>query len=251
MRTTVLLMVFVVLGVFAHFSDAASITWYGQSFFVVTSSTGVRIAFDPYHTNSSLNYTPPKTSADLVFISHDHFDHNNPDLLQGKHTVIKPIGEGVRTGTLSVSVGSGKSERVVKVPFVSVHTWHDDVQGRKRGGNTVHKVVVDGVSIVHLGDIGELLDAEQIKAIGRVDILLVPVGGYFTIDAGAADKVVKQLKPKVVIPMHYATEKTSLPISDIRPFILNKNNVVQNGHTYTFTKNNLPKDARIVVMKYE
>lgn len=226
--------------------DAAkktTLTWYGQSFFIITSQSGTKIAFDPYHVQDAIHYSPPSVSADAVFVSHEHPDHNNVGLLKGKPKVLGPISRGTRSGTLEI----GRS----KFPYKSVFGYHDADEGKQRGTDTINIVTVDGVSICHLGDLGARLTAEQVKEIGPVDILLIPVGGYYTIDAATASEVVNQLKPKVVIPMHYQTPKTKLPISGVEPFIKGKNNAKNIGHTYTFNEKSLPTKTTILVMKYE
>ena len=221
----------------------AKLTWYGQSFFIVTSRSGARIAFDPYHTGSGINYSPPSVKADVVFISHEHFDHNNAALLKGRPKVIGPLSGGTRSGTLTVGLA--------KFPYKSIFSYHDAVSGRERGPNTINIVSVDGVRIAHLGDLGAPLSAQQIKDIGPVDILLVPVGGTFTIDAAGATKVVQQLKPKVAIPMHYKTPKVALPLAGVDAFLRGKKNVVRSGSTFSFTTKSLPEGTTIVVLTYE
>ena len=230
-----------------------SITWYGQSFFIVTSSTGGKITFDPYHIQDGIKYSPPSVSADLVLISHNHFDHNNADLLTGKHTVIKPLTKGTESGTLTIGLPDRqvKKRRIQQIPYKFGFSSHDASGGKERGGNTIRKISVDGVSIVHLGDLGIPLTKQQIKQIGPVDILLVPVGGKYTIDAAGATKVIEQLKPKVAIPMHYKTPKITIPLVGVEPFVKGKKNIVEKGDTYSFTANSLPSKTTIMVLKFK
>jgi len=221
----------------------AEITWYGQSFFVVKGNKGQRIAFDPYHIQDGVRYSPPAVSADVVFISHDHFDHNNPGLIRGRPEVIRPLARGTRSGR----VRAGSSE----IAYKSVFTYHDAARGRERGGNTVNVVTIDDVRIAHLGDLGATLTPEQVREIGPVDVLLVPVGGTFTIDAAEANRVVEQLKPKVVIPMHYKTPKVDLPLAGVEEFLKGKKNVIRTGELYSFSEKSLPRRTTIVVLKYK
>jgi L-ascorbate metabolism protein UlaG (beta-lactamase superfamily) len=227
----------------ANASPKTTLTWYGQSFFILTSSSGARIAFDPYHIQNGIKYSPPPVTADVVFVSHNHFDHNNVGLLRNKPQVVGPIKTGFRASTLDI----GKT----KIPYFSVLTAHDDSQGNKFGMNTINVVTVDGVNIAHIGDLGTTLTADQIKQIGRVDILMIPVGGKYTIDAVGATKVVDQLKPKVIIPMHYKTPKIDIPLNSVEPFLNGKSNVIRNGDTYSFTAKSLPSKAVIIVLSYK
>jgi len=221
----------------------AKIVWYGQSFFVVESRSGARIAFDPYHVQDGIRYSPPEVRADAVFVSHEHFDHNNAGIIKGGPKVLQPLEKGTRAGTLVLPGG--------RFAYRSVFTYHDEKGGKERGGNTVNVLAVDGVRICHLGDLGTTLTAAQVREIGPVDILLVPVGGTFTIDARGADRVVSQLKPRVVIPMHYRTERTDLPLAGVGDFLKGKAGVHRVGETYSFDKTNLPQKTTIVVMKYK
>jgi L-ascorbate metabolism protein UlaG (beta-lactamase superfamily) len=226
------------------FAAETSLTWYGQSFFTVTSSQNVTVAFDPYHTQNGINYAPPPVHASAVFVSHDHFDHNNIDLVKGMDkTEMLPIKRGTREGRLDL----GRDN----IRYKSVFSYHDADQGKKRGGNTINIITVDGVRICHMGDIGTTLTADQVKQIGAVDILLIPVGGVYTVDAAGATAIVDQLKPKVVIPMHYKTPKVAFPLNGVEPFIKGKKDVEHGGDTYEFTKRGLPKSTTIHVMSYK
>jgi len=245
MRSRWLLLAAVVLAAVAAAPSArgASLTWYGQSFFIMTSSTGAKVAFDPYHVQDGLRYSPPAVSADVVFVSHEHFDHNNVGLLRGRPKVIGPLAKGTRSGTLTIGTA--------KFSYKSVFSYHDAVGGRERGTNTINIVTVDGMRTAHLGDLGAPLSAEQVKDIGPVDILLIPVGGVFTIDAAGAAKVVQQLRPKVAIPMHYKTPKVTLPLGGVDAFVRGKSNVVRDGSTFSFTAKSLPSKTTIIVLTYK
>ena len=153
------------------------ITWYGHSCFLVETDSGSAV-FDPYAPGSVPGLTLPKLCADAVFCSHLHSDHS--------------YAQGV---TLT---GLKPSFAVTQIP-----TFHDEKHGALRGENTVTLIEAEGIRLVHLGDLGHELSREQIYALGRVDVLLVPVGGYYTIDAKAAHNVAVSLRAKIVIPMHY------------------------------------------------
>ena len=153
-----------------------TITWLGHSCFLLEED-GFRVLLDPYHEVQGL--PDIETEADAVYCSHDHFDHGYTD---------------------KVRLTSGKEN-----PFtvVEVQTFHDDKGGTLRGSNTVRKFTAGGVSAAHLGDLGHPLSAEQLASLGPCDAVLVPVGGYFTIDAAGAKAVADAIGAPVVVPMHY------------------------------------------------
>lgn len=153
-----------------------TITWLGHSCFLLESG-GFRALLDPYHDVQGL--PDLSAEADAVYCSHDHFDHNYTD---------------------KVRLTSGKAN-----PFAvsEVQTFHDDQGGSLRGRNTVRKFTAEGLSVVHLGDLGHQLSAGQLAEIGACDVLLIPVGGYYTIDAAGAKQVADAIGAAVVVPMHY------------------------------------------------
>lgn len=184
-----------------HAADVKKVTlrWHGQSFFDLESSKGTRIVFDPHAIE---NYGRMAVKADLVLISHLHTDHTQLDSVPNKDKKVivglKQVGKHLDWNPVD--------EQFRDVHIRSVGVYHDDVQGMERGKNTVFIVEVDGLRIVHLGDLGHLLNETQIKQIGPVDVLLIPVGGVYTLNGTEAKKVVAQLKPrKYVVPMHYGT----------------------------------------------
>lgn len=151
-----------------------------------------RLVIDPY--DDATGYPPLRVSADMLLMSHGHHDHN--------------FAEGV---TLS-----GKPE---PFSYKTVDTFHDDAGGAQRGPNKVFIVQAGGFSVCHLGDLGHIPSQAQYAAIGKVDILLVPVGGHYTIDAKQAAAVVREINPDVVIPMHYCIEGHTRPITSVDPFL--------------------------------
>jgi L-ascorbate metabolism protein UlaG (beta-lactamase superfamily) len=177
-----------------------SIRWHGQSFFELESSKGTRIAFDPHAIEA---YGRTDVAADLILISHFHNDHDQKEVIRN-HARAKVI-EGLKRGTRKPEWNLvDETFRDVHVRTVGV--YHDDVEGMERGKNAVFVVEVDGLRIVHLGDLGHLLTPKQIKAIGPVDVLMIPIGGVYTINGSEAKQVVEQLKPsRYIVPMHYGT----------------------------------------------
>lgn len=175
--------------------------WIGHSCFLLMSSKGVRVLMDPYKSSIGLNM--PMVEADILTMSHDHMDHNNKDAVKGYHKALNKPGKFEENG----------------VAILGIATAHDDKGGAQRGGNVVFKVTADGISICHCGDLGHPLTAEQLEDIGHVDVLLVPVGGFFTIDAKMAAEVVGQVSPRVIIPMHFKVPGLGYPIQGVEPFI--------------------------------
>ncbi len=153
------------------------LTWYGHSCFLVETAEGSAV-LDPYAPGSVPGLTLPPLRADLVLCSHGHRDHG--------------YAQGV---TLT---GEKPLFRVEKLD-----TWHDDKGGTLRGPNTVHILEAEGLRLAHLGDLGHMLSEEQIQALGRIDILLIPVGGHYTIGPETAAEVVGALRPGITVPMHY------------------------------------------------
>jgi L-ascorbate metabolism protein UlaG (beta-lactamase superfamily) len=210
------------------------VKWLGHASFLITSEAGLKIITDPYPQGSGLSYTPIKEAADIVIMSHDHFDHNNIASVPGKPEVI--TGSGAKT--------------VKGVQFRGIDTYHDGSQGKERGANTAFCFSVDGIKLCHLGDLGHRLSHEQITEIGNVDILFIPIGGVFTIDAKMAGTVSDDLKPKVVMPMHYKTAKCDWPLSTVDDFVMGKKNVKRlNSSEIEFKDGNLPEVTEIVILQ--
>ncbi len=164
------------------------IKWLGHASFLVTTASGTRILHDPYQ--DMLGYKMPRDlEVDIVLSSHDHSDHNCTTSLKPGFDFISTLGTTVKSGVIVNGISS----------------YHDDVAGEKRGENIIFSYIVDNLKVAHLGDLGHTLTAEQIDALKGVDVLFLPVGGGYTIDGKLGVKVVQQIEPKVVIPMHYRT----------------------------------------------
>lgn len=168
------------------------ITWYGQACFRIQSGN-VTIILDPF--SKKIGLTPPSGQADIVLVTHDHFDHNNIEALKGEYFLVNGPGEYEIKG----------------VKARGILSFHDSEGGAKRGLNTLYVIELEGIRILHVGDLGqELLDDYQLGEIGEVHILMVPVGGFFTIDGKAAAGIVNQVEPKIAIPMHYKVPKLAI-----------------------------------------
>ena len=171
-----------------------NITWYGHSCFELKSEN-CGIVFDPYEENYVRGLKMPHLSADKVISSHLHRDHYAPDMI-----------------TLT---GNEPDAVIVQFPC-----FHDDAGGRKRGENLVSVVETEGLRICHMGDIGHMLSAEQVAALGKIDVLMLPVGGFFTIDAVTAKALCDAIKPKTIVPMHYKGKGKGLPvIAPVKDFL--------------------------------
>jgi L-ascorbate metabolism protein UlaG (beta-lactamase superfamily) len=169
-----------------------NIKWFGQSCFMLTAENGTKIIMDPYSKMFGFlsGYKLPEIDADIVTISHNHSDHNNVGAVKGDFVLIRETGVFSQEG----------------IDIKGVQTFHDNVSGAKRGKNVVYNFRIDGLNVCHCGDLGHLLNLEQINEIGKVDILLLPIGGRAVLDASGAAEVMKQLNPAVMIPMHYRTK---------------------------------------------
>jgi len=185
------------------------IKWLGHASFLITSENGTRIITDPYKTSDNLNYGKIEETADIVTISHEHGDHNNAAAVRGNPKVVR------QTTTAN------------SIEIKAIPTSHDEADGSKRGKNTVFCMDIDGIRVCHAGDLGHGLDDKQIAEIGKVDVLLIPIGGFFTIDADTAGRVCDRLKPGIVIPMHYKTDKIDYPITRVDEFLRGKENVTK------------------------
>ena len=211
------------------------VKWLGQASFLITSDSGTRIITDPYTTGGALNYGEIKESADIVTVSHDHFDHNNVAGVGGNPEVVRGAGTVEVKGT----------------KFNGTATYHDDTGGSQRGNNLIFCFEVDGIRVCHLGDLGHPLSQQQVAEIGKVDILLIPVGGNYTIDARVATEVYGKLAPKVVIPMHYRNERCSnFPVSGVDDFLRGKAGVSRpDSSEAEFKQEELPATTQIMVLK--
>jgi len=210
------------------------VKWLGHASFLITSEGGIKIITDPYTVGGGINYASIKESADIVTVSHKHADHNNVAAVSGKPQIVDSIGSKESKG----------------IKFRGISTYHDESKGKQRGPNIIFCFTVDGVRVCHLGDLGHRLAGEQVGDIGEVDILLIPVGGFFTIDASVATGVCEALKPRVAIPMHFKTAKCDYPISSVDDFVKGKKDVRRlDTSEVEFWSGDLPSATQIVVLK--
>ena len=201
------------------------IRWQGHSCFEIGGS--VTIVTDP-HDGKSIGIAPPNAKADLVLISHDHFDHNCVNIVSRPDTTV------IKKPVMTV-------ERGVRVEGLTAA--HDSSGGAKRGQITIYKFELDGTTFCHLGDIGHRLDETTVDRIGPVDFLFVPVGDVLTIGPDAAKAIVDSLAPKVAIPMHYRMPGMTLSIQPVQNFLrlCDQGKVVRVGNEVDFSEEDLPE----------
>ena len=176
------------------------ITWLGHSCFKIKGRQGVVIT-DPYSPN--LGYSLDKPTAHIITVSHQHDGHSYVHGIDGAPKLVTRPGEYEIGGIL----------------IIGITTFHDMEGGQKGGRNTIFLIEVDEVSVCHLGDLGHVLTVGQVEEIDDVDVLLLPVGGVSTIDAATAAEIIRQLEPKVVVPMHYKTPALSRQLGPVDDFL--------------------------------
>lgn len=186
-------------------AEPFKIRWHGQSMFEIISSKGTRIVVDP-HTIEV--YGKRKLQADLILMTHPHTDHTRVEAIENAKTAKKIEAVKVeRNGPRVQQEWNLVDEKFKDVQIQTLGTYHDAMGGLERGKNGVFIIDIDGVRVVHLGDLGHTLSDIQVKKLGKVDILMVPIGGVYTLNGISAYKVVEQVKPKrYVLPMHYGTD---------------------------------------------
>ena len=180
--------------------------------FLLTAEDGVTLLTDPYESNGydgAIAYAPIDEQADIITISHEHADHNYISPMHDEAKIIRGIGECDVRG----------------IQIRGFSSFHDEKQGAERGQNTIFTISMDGLTLCHLGDLGHLLADGNIKELGSIDVLMLPVGGVFTTDAKMATAVMEKINPKICIPMHYKTDKLGFDLASVDVFLAGKNNV--------------------------
>ncbi len=214
-----------------------NIKYYGHAAFLITSNQGTRIITDPYKPGAFdvMSYGKIPDEADVVLVSHGHDDHNDSGGVPGNPEVLENPGK----------------RSVHGIEFNGIAAFHDNSSGKERGENIIFTFTVDGISICHLGDLGHVLSQHEVEAIGAVDLLLIPVGGFYTIDSKAASEVAGQLNPSIIIPMHFKTRKCQLPIAPVDEFTKGKAGVkMMNSSEISLDRGGLPKETEIIVLQH-
>ena len=212
------------------------ITWQGHSCFKLqdkVGSDGVTVATDPFDKEVGLKV--PNFEADIVTISHQHGDHNNVAALRGNPFVVDCAGEYDRKGVLIEGIDS----------------FHDEKNGAERGGNIIYRIEIDDISVAHLGDLGHALTDAQLEKLVGTDILLIPVGGYKSLDAKKAVEVISQIEPRIVIPMHYKTKDVKFDLDSIEKFIKEIGLTPTYEEKLKISKKDLPaEDMELVILSF-
>ena len=214
------------------------IKWLGHSCFLLTSESGIRALTDPF--DAKVGYTLPTVEADIVTTSHSHSDHNYIQAVKGRFVHLSEPGNYEQNG----------------IVVTGISTFHDEVEGKKRGKNVIFIFEIEGLRICHFGDLGHVPNEQQLEMIGKIDILMVPVGGTYTINAAEAYKTVKLLKPEITIPMHFKTPVLGFPIDGVEKFLKEAGvsghpEVYTNQHEIEVKQSNIGTFPDILVLEYK
>ena len=211
------------------------ITFLGHSSFRLKGKTATVVTdpFDP----KTVGLKFPKVTADIVTVSHQHEDHNQADLVKGVKRLVSGPGE----------------YEIMGVSIIGIPTFHDEEKGAKRGKNTIYVYEMDGLRLVHLGDLGHKLHEKILEKIGDIDILMVPVGGEYTIGPTEAVEVARAIEPKIVIPMHYQmpglNPATFAKLSSTKPFLAEIGLLVEKTNKLSVKKENIGEESRVILLE--
>lgn len=211
------------------------IQYLGHSCFKIMGKK-ISVVTDPFDAKTA-GYAPIKQTAEVVTVSHNHYDHSYVQAVQGDPLIFDSPGEYEAKGT----------------EFRGILSAHDDSGGSERGLNTIFVMDVDGIKICHLGDLGAELSSEQLEQMDGIDVLLIPVGGTYTIDAKEAAKIVSEIEPRIVIPMHYDTKEGKVgggKMDGVDKFLHEMGVTPETKERLKITKNDLPEEPEVVVLKY-
>ena len=208
----------------------------GHSAFELELADGRRIVFDPYESGSydgALGYGPIAGPHDIAVVSHDHPDHRF---------------EGITSQAAAVVDGAGETD-IEGVRITTIPTFHDESEGSERGTNLISIIEAEGLRIAHLGDLGHAITKADAPALEGVDVMIVPVGGYFTIDAATAKAIADEFSPKIVVPMHYKTGKCGFPIAPVDDFTMLMGEFEDSmGSELELTAGSLPAGQKVIVL---
>ena len=208
----------------------------GHAAFELELADGRKVVFDPYESGAydgALGYGPIEGPHDIAVVSHDHPDHRF---------------EGVTSKAGSIWDAAGETE-IGGVKITSIPTFHDETEGSERGTNLISIIEADGIRVAHLGDLGHPVTKADAPALEGVDVMIVPVGGYFTIDAAAAKAIVDEFAPKIVVPMHYKTGKCGFPIAPVEDFTMLMGEFTEaGGSELDLSADALPAGTKVMVL---
>ena len=227
------------------------IKWLGQACFLLSLGGGTHILIDPPHPEVGYAISARSIATDAVFVSHNHPDHNFVEAAIGTPQIVTGL---TQPGTTDGTMLNGR------LVYKRIFAYHDNEQGKLRGPDTITVFQANGLRIVHLGDLGQLaLTPDQIQQIGHVDVLMIPVGGFFTIDGNQAVEIVRELHPRVILPMHYGTPALTPDLRDkLAPadgFLAAMKGIAQvvtvKKRDLTLSVKSLPKKTTIYILRYE
>ena len=204
------------------------IRWHGHSCFEIKDD--LTLVTDP-HDGKAIGIHAPSTTGDIILVSHDHYDHNSIKSVEKEGAVV---------------ITDVKKRKISNIEIEGIVTYHDECCGDKRGNNIIYRFSIDNIKFCHLGDLGHDLDESIIQKIGDIDILFIPIGGTFTVDSKQAWDIIRKMKPKITIPMHYKIGGLSLPISGLDPFLnISDYKILKVGNEIDLEKEDLPDDPEI------
>lgn len=205
------------------------IRWIGHAAFYFETSSGLRVRTDPY--DDSIGLPRSSLPADIVTVSHAHFDHNAVETVPGSPRVLDTEVETTISG----------------LTLRGIPSFHDDVGGAKRGPNIIYVIHADGLAIAHLGDLGHIPSPSILAQMGQIDILCIPVGGVYTLDAAGATETMTLIEPKITIPMHYRIRNLTVGVGPLDDFLSGKTNVTHLDEL-DVTADTLPQTPTIAVL---
>jgi L-ascorbate metabolism protein UlaG (beta-lactamase superfamily) len=207
------------------------IRWHGHACFEITNED-VTLVTDP-HDGKSIGIKPPIVKADIILVSHDHFDHNSTRTVEGPGTkIIKECNEPCNVNGVEIK---------------SVPCYHDDLKGEKRGQNNIYHFKMNETYFCHLGDLGHIINDNIAKMLKPVDILFIPVGNVFTINAASAWKVISKINPRIIVPMHYRVGGLSLSIKPVDMFLEQAVKIQRVGNEIDFEHEDLSDEQQVWV----
>lgn len=213
------------------------ITYIGHSCFKINGDN-LTLVIDPYDPKA-LGYKLPKLSADVVLTSHEHADHSHLEGITDYRLAIETPGEYELSGTF----------------ITGIKTFHDNNEGKDRGSNTIYQIEMDGFNLLHLGDLGHELQKDTLEKLVEIDVLMIPVGGFYTIDAKTAVKVISSIEPAIIIPMHYQTDdmaELGEKIDTLKPFLeeigVEENSIKKADKLKLSSRSSVPSESEVYVL---
>lgn len=206
------------------------IRWHGHSCFELSNE--YTLVTDP-HDGKSIGIPTPPVKADIILVSHDHFDHNSTKTVSHEKTTI---------------ITEKRKRSIHDITIKGLETYHDTCHGKKRGKNIVYLATIDQITFAHLGDLGHMLDEKQIETLRKVDVLFIPVGGTYTLNGEQAAELIEKIQPHITIPMHYKIEGLSLPLAPLDDFLsYTSYEVIKVGNQIDIEQDDIPSNPEIWV----